>query len=107
VHHRATTVAAPDRKQPFGFEDPQRFPQGHQADVELLDEDFLPGEQVAVGQFSVDDLPAEFVGHDLGCPARRQPPSCLGANSQCRHVVAILTVIVLLPGVYVAAIHQK
>ena len=58
VHHGAAAVAAPDRHQALGLEDSQGFPQRHQADVELLDEDFLPRQQVAVGQFAVDDLTA-------------------------------------------------
>jgi hypothetical protein len=107
VHHRAATVAASNRQQTLGFEDSQRFAQRHEADIELLDKDFLPREQVAVGQFAFDDLPAELVGHDLGGSARRQPASCLGSNSQCCHVLAILTVIGRLPGVYGSAICQK
>ena len=86
VHDGATAVAAADRHQTLGFEDPQGFPQRHQADVELLDEHLLARQQVTVGEFTVDDLPAKFVGDDLGRPARAQPASGLGANSQCCHI---------------------
>ena len=93
VHHGATPVAAPDRHQALGLEDSQGFPQRHQADVELLDEHFLARQQVTVGQLAVDDLPAKFVGDDLGRPARPKPATSLGADSQCCHCMAMLTVI--------------
>ena len=100
VHHGAAAVAAADRDQALGFQDPQGFPQRHQADVELLDEHLLARQQVAIGQFAVDDLPAELVGDDLGRPARPKPATSLGADSQCCHCLAMLTAIGVLPGVY-------
>ena len=70
MHDGATAVAAAHRHQTLGLEDSQRFPQRYQADAELLDEHLLAWQQVTVGKFAVDDLPAEFVGDDLGRPAR-------------------------------------
>ena len=87
MHDGSTAVAAAHRHQTLGLEDSQGFPQRHQAHAELLDEHLLARQQVAVGQFAVDDLPAEFVGDDLGGPARTQPAASLGPNSQCCHVV--------------------
>ena len=86
MHDSAAAVAAADRYQALGFENSQGFPQGHQADSELLDEHFLTRQQITVGQLAVDDLPAKFVGDDLGRPARAQPASSLGANSQRGHI---------------------
>ena len=65
----AAAVAAAHRDQALGLQDSQRFPQRHQADVELLDEHLLARQQVTVGQFAVDDLTAQLVGYDLGDPA--------------------------------------
>jgi len=56
VHNGTAPVAAPDRDQPFGLQDSQCLPQRDEADIELLDEQFLAGQQIAVGQFAVDDL---------------------------------------------------
>ncbi len=104
MHHGAATVATADRDQALGFEDPQGFPQRNQADVELLDQNLLARQQVAIGQFAVDDLTAEFIGNDLGRPARPEPATGLGADSQCCHCMAMLTAIAVLPGVYGFAI---
>ena len=88
MHYRAAAVAAADRHQTLGLKDPQRLPQGHQADVELLDEHFLARQQVAVGQFAFDDLPAQFVGDDFGGPARREPAADFQANSVRSHCLS-------------------
>ena len=72
---------------PFGLQDSQRLSQRDEADIELLDEHFLAGQQIAVGQFAVDDLPPQLVSDDLGDPRRRQPASGLGANSQSSHLI--------------------
>ena len=82
MHDRAAAVAAPDRHQALGLQDPQRLAQRDQADVELFDQHLLARQQIAVGQFAVDDLPAQLVGDDFGDPRRRQPASGVGANSQ-------------------------
>jgi hypothetical protein len=86
VHDGTAAVAAPHRHQTLGFEDPQGFPQRHQAHPELLDEDLLARQQVTVGEFAVDDLPAELVGDDLGRPPRSKPAASFGANSQRGHI---------------------
>ena len=100
MYDGAAAIAAAHGHQALGLEDSQCFPQRHQADVELLDEHLLARQQVAVGQFAVDDLPPKLVGDDLGRAACRQPAAGLGADSQCCHVLAMLTVIGPLPGVY-------
>src|SRR6188472_1572416 len=100
MHNGAATVAAAHRNQALGLENPQCLPQRHQADVELLDEDFLARQQVAVRQLAVDDLPTKLVGDDLGRPARPEPAAGLGADSQCCHCMAMLTAKRALPGVY-------
>ena len=87
VHDRAAPVAAPDRYQALGLQDSQRFSQRDEADIELLDEHFLAGQQIAVGQFAVDDLSPQLVRDDLGDPRRRQSTSGLGANSQRSHLI--------------------
>src|SRR5262249_25476009 len=81
----AATVAAPDRDQALRLQDPQRFPQRDQADVELFDQHLLARQQVAVGEFAVDDLAAQLVGHDFGDPRRRQSATGVGANTQGGH----------------------
>jgi hypothetical protein len=50
MHDGAAAVATAYRYQTLGLEDSQRFPQRHQADVELLDEKFLTRQQIAVGR---------------------------------------------------------
>ena len=87
VHDGAAAVAAPNRHQALGLQDSQRFSQRDQADIELLDEHFLAGQQIAVGQLAVDDLAAQLVGDDLGDPRRRQSTSGVGANSQRSHLI--------------------
>ena len=62
----AAPVAPSYRDQALGFEDSQRFPQRYQADPEAIDEDVLTGQQVALDQVAVEDLPAQFLGDDLG-----------------------------------------
>ena len=86
VHDGATAVAAAHRDQTLGLEDPQGFPQRHQAHPELLDEHLLARQQVTIGKFAVDDLSAQFVRDDLGRPARAEPAASLGANSQSGHI---------------------
>ena len=56
MHDGTATVAAPNRDQALGLQDPQRFPQRNQADVELLDQHLLARQQIAVGEVAVDDL---------------------------------------------------
>ena len=87
VHDRAAAVAAPNRDQALGLQDSQRLSQRDEADIELLDEHFLAGQQIAVGQFAVDDLAPQLVSDDLGDPRRRQATSGLGANSQRSHLI--------------------
>ena len=87
VHDRAAAVAAPDRDQALGFQDPQRFAQRDQADVELLDEHLLARQEIAVGELAVDDLTAQLVGYDFGDPRRRQPATGVGTNSQGGHPI--------------------
>ena len=104
MHDGATTVAAAHRHQALGFEDSQGFPQRHQAHPELLYEHLLARQQITVGKLAVDDLSAQFVRDDLGRPARAQPATSLGANSQRGHIATMLTVKGPLPGVYRFAI---
>ena len=87
MHDGAAAVAPPDRDQSLGFQDPQRFPQGNQADVELLDEHLLARQQIAVGEFAVDDLATQLVGYDFGDPWRRQSATGVRANSQSGHPI--------------------
>jgi hypothetical protein len=86
VHDGAAAVAAPNRDQALGLQNSQRLAQRDQADIELLDEDFLPRQQIAVRQLAVDDLPPQLVCDDLGDPRRRQSAPGLGANSQSSHL---------------------
>ena len=71
MHDGTAAVAAPNRDQALGLQNPQRLSQRDEADIELLDEHFLAGQQISVGQFSVDDLASQLVSHDLGDPRRR------------------------------------
>ena len=87
VHDGAASVTPPDRHQSLGFQDPQRFPQGDQADVELFDQHLLARQQIAVGKLAVDDLTAQLVGYDFGDPRRRQTATGIGANSQGGHPI--------------------
>ena len=87
VHDGAAPVAAPDRNQALGLQDPQRLAQRDEADVELFDQHLLARQQIAVGELAVDDLAAQLVGYDFGDPRRRQPATGVGANSQGGHPV--------------------
>ncbi len=99
VHDGTAAIAAPHRDQSLGFQYPQRFSQRYQAHVELFDEHFLAREQVAVDEFTLDDLPSQFVGDDLGGAAGAEPATRLGSDSQRCHVLAILTAIASSPAV--------
>ena len=56
MHDGAAAVAPADRHQSLGLEDSQRFPYGDEADVEVLDELLLAGQQIPVAETAVDDL---------------------------------------------------
>lgn len=87
MHDRSTAVAASHGYQTLGLENAQCLAQGHQTHPESLDEDILAGEQIAVGKFTVENLPTEFLGDDLGRSSRGQSTSSLGANSYRGHSV--------------------
>jgi hypothetical protein len=89
VHDGTAPVASADRHQPLGFQNPQRFPQGDQTDVELFDEDFLAWQQIAVGQFAIDDLATQLVGYDFGDPWRRQSATGVKPISHGGHPILV------------------
>ncbi|MDT5221776.1 MAG: hypothetical protein QOF15_3881, partial [Mycobacterium sp.] len=87
VHDGTAAVAAPHRDQSLGLQDPQRFAQGDQADLELVNEDFLARQQIAVGELAVDDLATQLIGYDFGDPWCRQSAAGVRSNSHGGHPI--------------------
>ena len=56
VHDGAAPIAPAHRHQPLGLQDAQGLADGDQADVEVLDELLLAGQQIPVAETAVDDL---------------------------------------------------
>jgi hypothetical protein len=87
VHDGSAAVAASHGDQALRLEDSQRFAQGYQTDPESFDQHILAGEQITIGEFAVENLSAQFLGHDLGRSTRGQPASSFGTNSDRGHSI--------------------
>ena len=85
MEDRAPDLSPAHAHQPLGLEDAQRLAQRRPADLELVEQILLLGEQLAIGDLTVEDAAAQLVGHDLGDVGG---PEVGPADRRCRRVVA-------------------